>query len=146
MFKRTVFFMLILACISITNAGDLNKPKMEKVTKEILDVFADKNVSDNTPLLRKFISNEWLDKKKINVNDYNINSYGPDNYNIIYTGGDVCIALIGGSSWSHLLVFKFTEEGNFYRVIPGDIVSVNYINPWWHVEDYLCSNYKDNEK
>jgi len=149
--RKSFLIVLILLCVSFVKAEDLNTKKMEKVTKEILDVFVDKEITDNSKMLRKYISNDWLEKKRINVNNYKINNYSPDNYNIIYTGGDICIAVISGASWSHLLVFKFTEEGSSYRVVPKGISesSTDYIDPWFFIKDYLCSEYnydKDKDK
>jgi len=125
-------------------ADELNTRKMEQLTKEILDVFV-KDVGEKSVMLRKYISDEWLDKKNINVKKYKINNYSPEYYNIIYTGCDVCIAIIGGKSWAHLLVFKFTDEWGAYRVIPRGIseASSDYIDPWWSVKDYLCSESED---
>ena len=125
-------------------ADELNTRKMEQLTKEILEVFV-KDVGEKSVMLRKYISDEWLDKKNINVKKYKINNYSPEYYNIIYTGCDVCIAIIGGKSWAHLLVFKFTDEWGAYRVIPRGIseASSDYIDPWWSVKDYLCSESED---
>ena len=125
-------------------ADELNTRKMEQLTKEILDVFV-KDVGEKSDMLRKYVSDEWLDKKNINVKKYKINNYSPEYYNIIYTGCDVCIAVIGGKSWAHLLVFKFTDEWGAYRVIPRGIseASSDYIDPWWSVKDYVCSESED---
>ena len=125
-------------------ADELNTRKMEQLTKEILDVFV-KDVGEKSVMLRKYISDEWLDKKNINVKKYKVNNYSPEYYNIIYTGCDVCIAIIGGKSWAHLLVFKFTDEWGAYKVIPRGIseASSDYIDPWWSVKDYLCSESED---
>jgi hypothetical protein len=122
------------------SADELNTRKMEQATKEILDVFV-KDAGEKSDLLRKYISDEWLDRKNINVKKFKINNYSPEYYNIIYSGCDVCIAIIGGKSWAHLLVFKFTEEWGMYRVIPRGIseASSDYIDPWWSVKDYVCS-------
>lgn len=132
--------ILTLAVNFITKADDLNTKKMEKVTKEILDMMVK---GDNAgEKLRKYISDEWLEKKNINVKKYLINNYSPETFEIVYSGGDVCVATIGGASWQHLLVFKFTEEFGSYRVIPKGIseASSDYIDPWNYVKDYVCSS------
>lgn len=138
------FYMVFLALIFALNinvkADDLNKKKMEQVTKEILDMMVSGiNTSEK---LRKYISEDWLEGKRLNVKKYLINNYSPESYNIIYSGGDICIATIGGSSWQHLLVFKYTEEYGQYKVIPKGIseASSEYIDPWSYVKDYICSS------
>ncbi|MCI0450698.1 MAG: hypothetical protein L0Y79_13130 [Chlorobi bacterium] len=135
-----LFLALILILTVNLKADELNTRKMEQVAKEILDLFI-KDAGEKSNLLRKHISEQWLDKKNINVKKFKINNYSPEYYNIIYTGCDVCLAVIGGSSWAHLLVFKFTEEWGAYRVIPKGIseASSDYIDPWWTVKDYICS-------
>jgi hypothetical protein len=148
--NKLIYIILFLALASFpvkeTKADDLNKLKMEQVTKAILDIFVNGPGDKNE--LRKYISEEWLDKKNINIKKYKINNYSPEKYDIIYTGADVCIATIGGASWAHLLVFKFTEEYGKYRVIPLGIskASSDYIDPWYSVKDYICSPSNDEEK
>lgn len=144
--KFTVAVLLVMFAVNVNvKADDLNKKKMEQVTKEILDMMVK---GDNTSeKLRKYISEDWLDSKKLNVKKYLINNYSPESYEILYSGGDVCVATIGGSSWQHLLVFKFTEEYGAYKVVPRGIseASSEYIDPWNYVKDYICSsdNYKE---
>lgn len=143
---KSFLIVLILIGISISNAQELKTWKMEKVAKEILDVFVDKELSDNSKELRKHISKEWLDENRVKINNYKINSYSPETYSILYSGGDICVATISGASWSHMLIFKFTEEGSSYRVVPKGIskVSNDYIDPWYFVQEYLSS--EKNEK
>lgn len=143
-FTIAVLLLIFAATVNI-KADDLNKKKMEQVTKEILEMMVKgENTSEK---LRKYISEDWLDSKKLNVKKYLINNYSPENYEILYSGGDICVATIGGSSWQHLLVFKFTEEYGAYKVIPRGIseASSEYIDPWSYVKDYICSsdNYKE---
>jgi len=138
--KFTLFVFIFALLFSFgVKAEDLNTKKMEKATKEILDIMV--KGDDASAKLRKFISEDWLETKRLNVKKYNINNYSPDSYTIIYTGGDICIATIGGSSWQHLLVFKFTEESGQYKVVPKGIseASADYIDPWNFVKDYICS-------
>jgi hypothetical protein len=136
----------IFSAVSV-KADDLNTKKMEQITKDILESMVKQ---DNTSeKLRKYISEEWLDKKNLNVKKYKINNYSPEQYEILYSGGNICVATIGGSSWSHLLVFKFTEEYGKYYVVPRGIseASADYIDPWWTVKDYICQDKgKDEEK
>jgi hypothetical protein len=126
--------------LSTVRADDLNTKKMEQITKEICEIMVSGN--DSGEKLRKFISEDWLDRKNLNVKKYKINNYSPEKYEIIFSGSDICIATIGGSSWSHLLIFKFTEEWGQYRVVPRGIseASSDYIDPWWVVKDYICSS------
>lgn len=141
-----LFLALIFAVNINTIADDLNKKKMEQVTKEILDqMVKGDNASEK---LRKYISDDWLEGKRLNVKKYLINNYSPENYEIVFTGGDICVATIGGKSWKHLLVFKFTEEYGKYKVIPKGIseASSEYIDPWNYVKDYICSYDDNNEK
>ncbi|HEY3250003.1 MAG TPA: hypothetical protein VGK25_02685 [Ignavibacteria bacterium] len=148
MFNRTATILTVLfICAAVIKADDLNTRKMEQVTKEILEIFVSDKYTDKSTPLRKYISEEWLDQKKLNVKKYKINNYGPQFYNIIYSGGDVCIATIGSESWLHLIVFKFTEEFGNYRVVPLGIskASSDYIDPWFYVQDYVCSE-KEEEK
>lgn len=136
--------LLIFTFVSASKADDLNTKKMEQITKEILESMV--NQDNTSEKLRKYISEEWLDKKNLNVKKYKINNYSPDQYEILYSGGDICVATIGGSSWSHLLVFKFSEEYGKYYVVPKGIseASSDYIDPWFTVKDYICQS-KDEE-
>jgi hypothetical protein len=138
---------LLFSALTISvKADDLNKTKMEKVTRDILDMMV--KGDDTSNKLKKFISEEWLDKKKIKIKNYLVNNYYPEYYEIVYTGSDICAAVIGGQSWSHLLIFKFTDENGIYRVVPMGIskASNEYIDPWYYVKDYLCTPYeKDKE-
>jgi hypothetical protein len=144
--NKFIVLFLFLFCAIIAKADDLNKSKMEKITKDILDVFINNKLDEKSDFLRKYISNEWLEKKRLDVKKFKINNYSPDTYDIIYSEGDVCLAVISGASWSHLLVFRFTEENANYRVVPRGIseASSDYIDPWYYVKDYLCS--EKNEK
>lgn len=145
LFKITISAIIFIFAVNLSiKADELNKIKMEQVTKEILDMMVK---GDNTSeKLRKYISEDWLDTKRLNVKKYLINNYSPESYEIIYSGGDICIATIGGSSWQHLLVFKFTEEYGRYKVIPRGIseASSEYIDPWIYVKDYICSSDQNN--
>lgn len=137
----TIFVFLFALVFSFSvRAEDLNSKKMEKVTRDILDIMV--KGDDPSTKLRKFISEDWLETKHLNVKKYNINNYSPSSYNIVYSGGDICVATIGGSSWQHLLVFKFTEEYGQYKVIPMGIseASSDYIDPWSYVKDYICNS------
>lgn len=138
--KLTIAVLLVMFAVNVNiKADDLNRKKMEQVTKEILDMMVKgDNASEK---LRKYISEDWLESKRLNVKKYLINNYSPESFEIIYSGGDVCIATIGGSSWQHLLVFKFTEEYGAYKVVPKGIsdASSEYIDPWNYVKDYICS-------
>ena len=146
--KITKLF-LIFAALLFTVSGtllagdDLNVKKMEMITGEICDIMI--KGDDSGDRLKKFISEDWLDTKNIKLKKYKINNYSPEKYQIVYTGGDVCIVTIGGNSWSHLLVFKFSEEYGKYYVVPRGIseASSDYIDPWWSVKDYICSPEND---
>jgi hypothetical protein len=133
-----LLFAVFLFSAASVQADDLNTKKMEQVTKDILESFVKQN--NTSEILRKYISEEWLDKKKLNVKKYKINNYSPEQYEILYSGGDICVATIGGSSWSHLVIFKFTDEYGAYKVIPKGIseASADYIDPWYTVKDYIC--------
>lgn len=139
--KLTILALIVAFAFNINlKADDLNTKKMEQVTKEILDMMVK---GDNAgEKLRKYISDEWLEKKNIKIKKYLVNNYSPESFEIVYSGGDVCIATIGGASWQHLLVFKFTEEYGAYRVIPRGIseASSDYIDPWNYVKDYICQS------
>ena len=150
---KTVLLFLLLASLSTagartlpagtTGASGLNPDKMKNITSDILDIF----VSGESDHLRKYISRDWLRKKDIDVQDYKINNYSPTFYDVHYAGGDICVATIGGESWMHLLIFKFTNELGNYRVVPRGFAEVNeeYIDPWWHVSSYI-SEKQDKDK
>ncbi len=141
----TIFILLIflsLPVYSISKTG-LNEKKMKNITSEILDIF----MNGKTDNLRKYISLEWLDKKNVDVREYKINNYSPKFYDVLYAGGDICAATIGGDDWIHLLIFKFTNENGTYRIVPRGFAeaSNDYIDPWWEVSPYICSK-KDEDK
>ena len=146
---KTVFILALLLLLSIPaysyDKADLNPKKMRSVTTDILDLF----VSGKSDDLRKYISRDWLSEKEIDVNKYSINNYSPTFYDIHYTGGDIAVATIGGDSWMHLVIFKFTNESGTYRVIPHGFAeaSKDYIDPWWYVASYITDEHnKDKDK
>lgn len=139
-FSSLAFLFFILSNLSFAQMDGLNESKMKETTKKILEIFKDSKAGN----LKDYISDEWLEKKKINITKYNINNYSPQEFEVLNASGDVCVAVIGGESWKHLLIFKFTEEYGKYKVIPRGISESNkdYIDPWWYVKDYICPESK----
>jgi hypothetical protein len=144
--KKFLFaiFAAILLCtfnIYASDSEDLSTSKMIKVTTEILEIFK----NGDSDKLKKYISGEWLDDNHLKIKKYKINNYSPETYEVLFASGDVCVATIGGKSWAHLLVFKFREEYGQYKVIPMGIskASDDYIDPWWFVKDYICTDNSD---
>ncbi len=130
----------ILSNLSFAQMDGLNEFKMKETTKKILEIFKDSKAGN----LKDYISDEWLEKKKINIRKYQINNYGPKEFEVLCASGDVCVATLGGESWKHLVIFKFTEEYGKYKVIPRGVSESNneYIDPWWFVKDYICPESK----
>jgi hypothetical protein len=139
-----IILTLLLSYVKAFSQEDLSPKKMIKVTSEMLDIF----VNGKSDELRKYISNEWLDEKNLNVKKYKINNYAPERYYVAFAVSNVCVAMIYGSSWAHLLIFKFTDEMGTYRVIPRvrSVVNKDYIDPWWGVETYICESFRDRDK
>ena len=137
-----IFFTVAVNSIySAGRADDLNEKKMKDVTKQILEIFKG-NIADKTKELSKYISGDWIESKKVSLKDYYINYYSPDRYEIIAASGNICIAIIGGESWQHLLIFKFTEEYGAYKLIPMGFTkaTAGYIDPWNAVKEYICES------
>lgn len=137
----TLLFLLSLRLYAVERTEDLSSAKMIQTTKEILELFK----NGKSDKLKDYISEDWLESKHLNIKKYKVNNYTPEFYEVLFASGDICIATIGGSSWKHLLAFKFTEERGQYKVIPRGIsdVSSNYIDPWQYVKDYICSEHTD---
>ena len=72
--KKIFVLALMFFSSALINADDLNTKKMEKITKDILEVFVDNKITEKSDYLRKYISKEWLDKKRLDVNKYKINN------------------------------------------------------------------------
>lgn len=138
----TSLLLLSIPVFSFDKA-DLSPKKMRSVTGDILDLF----VSGKSDNLRKYISHDWLSEKELDVSKYSINNYSPKFYDIQYSGGDITVATIGGDSWMHLIIFKFTNESGTYRVVPHGFAESNkeYIDPWWYVASYITSK-QDEDK
>jgi hypothetical protein len=136
----TFLFLLSFNSFAKGKSEDLNPAKMKKVTTEILELF----VSGKSAELKQYISEDWLDSKRLDIKKYKINNYSPEQYEVLFASGDICIATFGGKEWKHLAAFKFTEEYGLYKVVPRGISesSSDYIDPWFYVKDYVCS--KDN--
>lgn len=132
-------FLLLLFLINLpllaSGAGDLNQKKMQEATSQILTIFVNGNSDD----LNGYISEEWLDKNKVNMKKHKVNNYSPKQFEVLFANGDICTAMIWGDGWRHLLVFKFTDERGKYRVIPKGLYEKGseYIDPWWYVKDYI---------
>ncbi|RPI18879.1 MAG: hypothetical protein EHM58_03865 [Ignavibacteriae bacterium] len=137
-----VLFIYTAKVYSSGNGEELSSTKMKQVTTEILEIFK----SGQSDKLKKYISEDWLEIKHVNLKKYKINNYSPEEFEVLFASGDICIATIGGTSWKHLLAFKFKEEYGQYRVIPMGISDADngYIDPWWYVKDYICSEHTDN--
>ena len=139
---KKIFIVLLLVSIAAATTyskpatDDLSPFKMEMVTVKILDLL----MSPEKDKLRDFISKAWLEEEGLDVYGYKINNYYPDFYNILFSTSDVVIAEIGGDGWTHVLIFKFTDEDGEYRVIPKGIsmASEDYLDPWWDVWEYIC--------
>lgn len=140
--KLTLITLLFLISSSTLHAQELSIAKMKDVTEDVLELFVNNNPDER---LRNYISNEWLEDKKINLSKYSINYYVPEEYKILTASGNICVAVISGKSWKHLIIFKFTEERSTYRLIPKGISKVTgeYIDPWWEVYEYICDSGKD---
>ncbi len=137
-----IFFTILLnKTYSAQRSDDLNERKMKDVTKQILEIFKG-NIPDKSKELSKYISEDWVESKKVKLKDYYINFYSPDRYEIIAASGNVCIVSIGGESWQHLLIFKFTEEYGAYKLIPMGFSksSTGYIDPWYAVKEWICES------
>ena len=144
---KKVILILLLTFIATTTSyskptnDDLTPDKMTKVASEILDLFT----SSDQDKLRGYISKSWLEKEGLDINDYTINSYYPDDYLILWSTSNIVIVEIRGEEWKHLLIFKFVDEDGDYRVIPKGIsqTSNDYIDPWWDVREYVCREKDD---
>ena len=144
--KNTTLILLITFIATVVSYSkpindDLLPSKMTKVTSEILDLFT----SPDQEKMRKYISKSWLEKEGLDINDYTINSYYPEDYFILWSTSNIVIVEIGGEEWKHLLIFKFVDEDGEYRVIPKGIsqASNDYIDPWWDVREYICREKDD---
>ncbi|MBC8490381.1 MAG: hypothetical protein H8D45_30570 [Bacteroidetes bacterium] len=144
---KKVILILLLTFIATTTSyskptnDDLTPDKMTKVASEILDLFT----SPDQDKLRDYISESWLKKEDLEIKDYTINSYYPDDYFILWSTSNIVIVEIGGEEWKHLLIFKFVDEDGIYRVIPKGLSmgGNDYIDPWWDVREYICREKDD---
>lgn len=130
-----LFLYLPAGSYAKENPDDLSPAKMESVAKRFLDSF----VKGTTNTLKKHISEDWVDENNIKMSKYTLNSYAPETYEILFTTSNVVVAVIKGESWAHLMMFKFTDEGGTYRLMPKGVskVSAEYIDPWWEVVEYF---------
>lgn len=139
--KKVILILLFTLIVTATSNSkptndDLTPDKMTKVASKILDLFT----SPDQDKLRDYISESWLKKEGLDIKDYAINSYYPDDYLILWSTSNIVVVEIGGEEWKHLLIFKFIDEDGEYRVIPKGIsqASNDYIDPWWDVREYIC--------
>ena len=144
--KNTILILLITFIATAVSYSkqlndDLTPDKMTKVSSEILDLFT----SPDQDKLRDYISESWLKKEDLEIKDYTINSYYPDDYFILWSTSNIVIVEIGGEEWKHLLIFKFVDEDGIYRVIPKGLSmgGNDYIDPWWDVREYICREKDD---
>lgn len=140
----TGLLLIFLTSLSFSQIDGLSEKKMKETTKQILEIFKDSKAGN----LKDYISDEWIDKKNINLKKYKINNYTPEEFEVLVASGDLCVATIGGKSWKHLVAFRFTEEYGKYKVIPKGISesSSDYVDPWWFVKDYVCNDFEKEEK
>ena len=138
--KLTLLLSILFLCLPAGlyakgNPDDLSPAKMESVARRFLDSF----VKGTTNTLKKHISEDWVDENNIKMSKYTLNSYAPESYEILFNTGNVVVAVIRGETWAHLMMFKFTDEGGTYRLMPKGVSSVSsdYIDPWWEVVEYF---------
>lgn len=137
--KKLFLLVVFLTVPFAANAQDEEvypELKMKIVVQEVLNAFKMSSVSTST--IGKHISNEWLQDNEIQLANYKINSYSPEEYNIVAIYDRYVVATVGGQDWEHLLIFKFINEDGVYRLIPKGISSAenSYIDPWYYVSEY----------
>lgn len=140
--KLFLLIALVMAFITMplaANAQDEDvypELKMKIVAQEVLNAFKMNSVSTST--IGKHLSHEWLEEEGIQLANYKINSYSPEEYEIIAIYDRYVIATVGGAEWEHLLIFKFINEDGVYRLIPKGISPAenSYIDPWYAITEY----------
>jgi uncharacterized protein YacL (UPF0231 family) len=137
--RKLLLLLFVLMLPFAANAQDEEvypELKMKIVVQEVLNAFKMSSVSTST--IGKHISNEWLQDNEIQLANYKINSYSPEEYNIVAIYDRYVIATVGGQDWEHMLIFKFINEDGVYRLIPKGFSPAgnDYIDPWYAVTEY----------
>jgi len=84
---------------------------------------------------KKMISPEWLEENDIDIDDYQVNSYSPEDYEITKVKGSKVVAeIIFSDGDAHRLTFKVSKEKGKYYIVPGEADDDGWIHPWQKVE------------
>lgn len=120
----------------------------ESVISDFLDIWV--NDSGNDDKLMEFISPKYLSDNYLDKTKYNVNLYYPKGYKIESTDNNTnrVTVLIWGEnkSWMHRLVFKMSLENGKYYCYPSQYTTSMYIYPWESVETDVKDGYTKPQK
>jgi hypothetical protein len=135
---RTVILPVLIAGSLLVFAGCFNRatvqpeasPEQKAVEKYIKRMIASDEEGE-----KKMISPEWLEENDLDIDDYQVNSYSPEDYEIMKVkGSKVTAEIIFKDGDAHRLVFKVSKEKGKYYIVPGTYDEDEWIHPWQSVE------------
>ncbi|MEO0082226.1 MAG: hypothetical protein ABIL25_08045 [candidate division WOR-3 bacterium] len=112
------------------------KPVIEtKPEQKVVERFLRRMIDDDEEGMKKLISPQWIEENDIDLNDYRVNAYSPQDFEITKVKGTkVTAEIIFGDGDAHRLEFRVRKENGKYYIVPGLYDEDNWIHPWTDVE------------
>ncbi|MEO0081762.1 MAG: hypothetical protein ABIL25_05645 [candidate division WOR-3 bacterium] len=103
--------------------------------EDTVEDFMEAMMDDDEEDMKDLISPAWLAKHKLDIEDYNVNAYTPEEYEIIGPDGkDIKVRLVFGSGATRFLWFRVVNEDDDYYIVPGSYDD-ELIHPWQKTEE-----------
>ena len=122
--------MVFAGCISRTTVVVGSTPEQRAVEK-----FLGRMIDSDEDGEKKMISPQWLEENDLDIDDYQVNSYSPEDYEITKVkGSKITVEIIFSDGDAHRLVFLVRKEGGKYYIVPGSYDEDGWIHPWQSVK------------
>ncbi len=122
--------LLFAGCFNRVTVTPEPSPQQKAVEKYLKRMIAGDEEGE-----KKMISPDWLEENDLDIDDYQVNSYTPEDYEIMKArGSKITAEIIFSDGDAHRLVFEVSKEGGKYYIVPGSYDEDNWIHPWQDVK------------
>jgi len=135
---RTTPLLVVAAALVLGTAGCFVKQAMFRPPEDAEDVveeFMDAMVDEDEEGLMDLISPAWLERNKVDPEEYTVNKYFPDDYEILGADGrDIKVRIDYESGGARYMWFRVVEEDDELFIVPGSFDD-EWIHPWQKTEE-----------